>query len=164
MSQDCTKGKIYKITNDFNDDVYIGSTCGTLVKRFNRHKLESRIEQNKHRPLYKLINEIGFDRFRIELVEDYPCEDKYQLRQREGHYIREIGTMNIKIEDRKRKEYREDNKEKIKIYMVKYDEMRKEKKNIYDREQYLKHRETRLKKANDNYLQKKLNQLNIIEN
>ena len=27
MSQDFNKGKIYKITNDYNDDIYVGSTC-----------------------------------------------------------------------------------------------------------------------------------------
>ncbi len=38
MSQDFSKGKIYKITNDYNDDVYVGSTCNTLVKLFSAHK------------------------------------------------------------------------------------------------------------------------------
>jgi hypothetical protein len=38
-------------------------------------------------PIYKLMNEIGFERFRIELIEDYPCQDAYQLRQREGHFM-----------------------------------------------------------------------------
>ena len=31
------------------------------------------------------MNEIGFERFRIELIENYPSQDKYQLIQREGH-------------------------------------------------------------------------------
>jgi len=102
-----SNGKIYKISNDYNNEIYVGSTCDTIVKRFSCHKLEARKEHNKHKPLYKLINEIGFDRFRIELIEDYPCEDKYQLRQREGHFIREFGTMNMKIDGRTRKEYQE---------------------------------------------------------
>ena len=38
MSQDLSKGNIYIITNDYNDDVYIGSTCDTLIKRFSAHK------------------------------------------------------------------------------------------------------------------------------
>ena len=32
MSQDFGKGKIYKITNDYNDEVYVGSTCDTLLE------------------------------------------------------------------------------------------------------------------------------------
>ena len=35
---DFQKGKIYIITNDYNDEIYIGSTCDTLVKRFSAHK------------------------------------------------------------------------------------------------------------------------------
>ena len=85
---DFTKGKIYKITNDFNNDIYIGSTCNILTKRFSHHKAVISTEQQ--RPLYKLMAGIGFERFRIELIENYPCKDKYELRQREGHYIREM--------------------------------------------------------------------------
>ena len=116
MSQDFSKAKIYKITNDYNNDVYVGSTCDTLVRRFINHKLSLNNKKNNNRPIYKLMNEIGFERFRIELIEDYPCQDKYQLRQREGHFIREIGTLNKKIEGRTKQEYREDNKNKIQEY------------------------------------------------
>ncbi len=35
MSQDFTKANICKITNDYNDEVYVGSTCNTLVSRFS---------------------------------------------------------------------------------------------------------------------------------
>ena len=82
MVQDFAKGKIYKITNDLNDDMYIGSTCDTLVRRFIVHKFDSTREKMQNRALYKLINEIGFERFRIQLIEDYPCEDLYQIRQK----------------------------------------------------------------------------------
>ena len=43
---DFKKGKIYKITNDYNDDVYVGSTCDTLIKRFSYHKAEQVINKN----------------------------------------------------------------------------------------------------------------------
>jgi hypothetical protein len=111
MSQNFNNAKIYKISNDYNDDIYIGSTCDRLVKRFNKHKSDSKVQIKLKRPLYKLINEIGFDRFRIQLICDYPCQDKYQLRQKEGEYIREMGTLNVKIEGRTRQEYRDDHKE-----------------------------------------------------
>jgi group I intron endonuclease len=112
MKVDYSKGKIYKITNDFNDDVYIGSTCDTLVKRFSHHKTCMNSERDKSRRIYKLMNEIGFERFRIQLIEEYPCDDKYQLTQKESEYIRTIGTLNVKINDRKPKEWEQDNKEK----------------------------------------------------
>ena len=127
MSQDFSKGKFYKITNDFNDEIYIGSTCNTLVRRFISHKDDCKRDKNKHRPLYQLMNEIGFDRFRIELIEDYPCEDKYQLRQREGHYIRQIGTYNRWIAGREHKEWKETNKDKIALKTKENYEKNKEK-------------------------------------
>jgi hypothetical protein len=124
MNRDLSKAKIYKITNDYNDDVYIGSTCDELVKRFSKHKGDSNDPNKQNRPFYKLVNEIGFNRFRIELIENYPCEDIYQLRQREGYYIRQLGTLNVKIAGREsqeyHKEYHEKNKnmilEKVKKY------------------------------------------------
>ena len=32
MKVDYSQAKIYKITNDFNTDIWIGSTCDTIVK------------------------------------------------------------------------------------------------------------------------------------
>jgi group I intron endonuclease len=91
MSRDFQNAKIYKITNDYNNDVYIGSTCDTLIKRYIKHKSKMKTECSK---LYECMNKIGIERFRIELIENYPCEDKYQLLQRETHWIREMGTLN----------------------------------------------------------------------
>ena len=124
MAQDFSKGKIYKITNDYNDDIYVGSTCNTLVKRFIKHKEDHKREKNKNIPLYKLMSEIGFDRFRIHLVEDFPSDDKYHLRQREGYWIRQISTLNIRIEDRTKaeynKQYKEENIDKLNEYHKNY--------------------------------------------
>jgi hypothetical protein len=47
MKVDYSKGKIYKITNDNNDDVYINYTCDTLVKRFSCHKQNAQREPLK---------------------------------------------------------------------------------------------------------------------
>ena len=48
------------------------------------------------------MNEVDDDNvFYIELVEDYPCENHYQLRKREGELIREMKpTVNKQIECR----------------------------------------------------------------
>ena len=168
MSQDFSKGKIYKITNDYNDDIYVGSTCDTLVRRFTCHKSNSKNINKQSTPLYKLINEIGFDRFRIQLICDYPCEDKYQLRQKEGEYIRQIGTLNKQIEGRtkqewcadnkeKRKEqgkiYRMENKEKIKKYLEENQEKLKEYQKQYRNDHVDKEKENE-RKRND-YHQRK---------
>ena len=59
MKVDYSKGKIYKITNDYNTDAYVGSTCDTLCKRFSGHKQSMTKDKNKNSLLYKLMNEIG---------------------------------------------------------------------------------------------------------
>ena len=152
MSQDFTKGKIYKITNDFNDDVYIGSTCDRLVKRFNSHKREAKKENSKNRPLYKLINNVGFDRFRIQLIEEFPCNDKYELRQREGHYIRELSkNLNKNSEGRTVKEYYKDNKEKIKETKKEYYKDNKEKIKERKQKKYQENKEKILENQKEYY-------------
>jgi len=123
MSRDFSKGKIYKITNDYNNDIYVGSTCDTLGRRFSRHKSDSKKEKYKHYKLYKLMNEIGFERFRIQLIINYPCEDIYQLTQKEGEYIRLLGTLNQRVEGRTQKEYKQ--KPEYKKYKKQYDQQPK---------------------------------------
>jgi group I intron endonuclease len=141
MKQDFTKAKIYKITNDFNDDIYVGSTCDTLVRRFISHKADSTRERFQNRSLYKLMNEIGFERFRIQLIEDYPCEDLYQIRQREGFWIRQIGTLNQRIESRTGQEYHEDNKDKINLRHREHWKEVKDATNEKRREEYAENKE-----------------------
>ena len=36
----------------------------------------------------------------VELIENYPCNDVYELRAREGYYIRETGTLNKNVAGR----------------------------------------------------------------
>ena len=110
MKVDYSQAKVYKITNDFNNDIWIGTTCDTLVKKFSVHKADAIRNYRKDCIIQKLIKEYGFDRFRIQLIEDYPCEDLYQLRQRQGYYIRELKAINKYADD---KDYYEKNKERI---------------------------------------------------
>ncbi|CAE7893925.1 unnamed protein product [Symbiodinium sp. KB8] len=58
----------------------------------------------------------GRDNYYIELIEDYPCENTYQLKKREGELIREIKpALNINIPSRTNQEYRSENAEKLKL-------------------------------------------------
>jgi hypothetical protein len=108
MKVDYSQAKVYKITNDFNNDVWIGTTCDSLVKKFSVHKADAIRNFRKNCIIQKLIKEHGFDRFRIQLIEEYPCEDLYQLRQRQGHHIREMKAINKYADG---KDYYEKNKE-----------------------------------------------------
>ena len=124
------KGKIYKILNTVNDDVYVGSTYQALSRRMAKHRSDACSKNKNHRKLYLLMNHLGIDNFFIELVENYPCSDKDQLRAREGFYIRQQGTLNIYVAGRAPEEYvkqwREENKESIAIRQKLYAQSHRE--------------------------------------
>jgi len=112
---DYNNGKIYVIRNHCNDMVYIGSTTQSLSKRFSKHKWDC---NRRTSPLYNAMNELYFGNFYIELVEEYPCDNKEQLCAKEGYYIRQFDSYNNgyngRIEGRSKKQYCEENKDKIK--------------------------------------------------
>ena len=62
--------------------------------------------------LYDKMQEVGVDKFYIELVEDCPCGNIEHLRKREGELIRQMGTLNKRIDGRTKAEYSQDNREK----------------------------------------------------
>ena len=125
-------GKIYALRNYIDDDVYIGSTTQPLCKRFNDHKKKRDDKLNRCR-IYKKIVELGKENFYIELVENFPCENKEELLKREGRFIREMGTVNHCIAGRTVNEYqityRENNQELIKQRCRNYYNNNKEKMN-----------------------------------
>ena len=108
-----SNGKIYQILNHKTDDIYIGSTCNPLTKRFYYHKSFYHDPKSQSRKLYAKMTEIGLEHFYIELVEDFECESKEQLRAREGFFIRERATLNHMIEGRTRSEYLIEEKDKV---------------------------------------------------
>lgn len=109
---DYSNGKIYTIRNR-NDDtkIYVGSTIQPLYKRFYKHKSKSK--QCMNYLLYKEVNN-DWTNWYIELYENYPCNSKEELLKREGEVIRLIGTLNMIIAGRDKKEYRIENIDKIK--------------------------------------------------
>ena len=66
---------------------------------------EGMLRTNKQNiTLYQKMNELGHDKFYIELIEEYPCNNIEQLRRKEGEYIRQIGTLYIQIAGRTKQE------------------------------------------------------------
>ncbi len=111
QAQDYTKAKIYKIINDIDDKIYIGSTTQPLNERFCHHKCDAK--KAKHSKLYQHMNDLGFDHFEIELLEEYTCDNQTELETREAELIRKFGTLNTKIPNRTREEWYQENKDKI---------------------------------------------------
>ena len=73
---DYQNGKIYKILNNIDDEIYVGSTTETLGQRMARHRQD--MKRRAHYTLYKHIHELDVENFYIELIENYPCNDVYE--------------------------------------------------------------------------------------
>ena len=110
-------GKIYKIVDNTNNNVYIGSTIQTLPQRLGTHR---------HRKTCKSRLIINNGDYNIILIENYPCESKEQLELRERYFIKNNECINKIIPGRSRKEYNEDNKEYISKQKKEYREKNKE--------------------------------------
>ena len=98
-------GKIYKLWSPEGDMIYIGSTCLSLARRKAGHK---EVPRTSSKILFDTYTDI-----RIELIEEYPCDNKEQLNRKEGEHIRMLDCVNKYVAGRTRKEWCEDNKEHL---------------------------------------------------
>jgi group I intron endonuclease len=85
-------GKIYKITNDVNTKIYIGSsTYQYLSSRMNLHRQMCKdVSGRRNTVLYNTMREIGVSHFKIELIEKYTCNTKQELVEREQYWIEQL--------------------------------------------------------------------------
>ena len=103
--------KIYKIVDNTNDNIYIGSTCKTLKTRLSKHKCGYK------RFLKGLYNNVkSFDiiknnNYKIELLEDCNIKTKQELLARERFFIENNDCLNNNIPGRTDKEYKQYQKE-----------------------------------------------------
>ena len=57
-------GKIYKLINNIDDKIYVGSTCETLIQRKNEHKKKAK---QKNFKVYNHLNQVGWGNVDIYL-------------------------------------------------------------------------------------------------
>ena len=62
------EGKIYKIYNTINGDIYVGSTTLKLCERMRDHRRCYRHRTRQHYPLCKAFIEHGVEHFFTELT------------------------------------------------------------------------------------------------
>jgi hypothetical protein len=143
-------GLIYKIVcNDTSiTDCYVGSTTN-IVKRRQKHKYNSNHENSKDYNMYVyqfIRDHDGWENWSLVLIENHSCNNKLELEKRERYYIEELkATLNKKIPTRSNKEWREDNKEKLKEKKKVYCDVNKEK--IRDRKkEYRENNKEQIKK------------------
>ena len=103
---DYANGKIYKIECSETGEVYFGSTCGTLNKRMSKHKDKfQQWQAGQTRASYTSFPLISRGRATISLVEDFACENKKQLHERERFYIENYECVNKFVPGRTMAEY-----------------------------------------------------------
>lgn len=92
---DYSKTVIYKIQHFDNKELlYVGHTTD-FTKRQHNHKNRCKYNQMK---IYQIIRENGgWERFNMDMVEEYPCENRLQACFREEEVIRDLkANMNSK--------------------------------------------------------------------
>lgn len=97
-------GEVYMIKCNETNEVYVGSTIWGY-ERFNKH-----MSNPSHTSANSILQR---GNYHIQLLEKYPCETKYELTERENHYICVLRGAGINVINKfhppihpdKRKEY-----------------------------------------------------------
>ena len=167
---DYQQSKVYKLECE-DGCYYYGSTIRSLEARLVGHKMASTKQPYR---VYKHINEIGWDKVKISLVEEFSCNSRTELNKRESEFIYEarkddkcLNTILSFATEDQRKEWREKYLETYKRpvteqriqykhdYGIKYREQKgdeiKQKKSEY----YYTNKEDRDKKTKENYYKNK---------
>ena len=79
-----SNAKIYKLTCRITGEIYVGSTVNTLETRLNQHKSTGCSSR-------QIINRGDYE---ISLIEDFPCENRSELLQRERLQYDRIPNIN----------------------------------------------------------------------
>lgn len=159
---DYTTTKIYRIVCDETGDQYIGSTTRSLSARLASHvaqwKYWKKNEKNEatRTSFFTSFPLLERGKYRILLVENYPCASKEEKVARENYWMDNIegGCVNKVRPARTKEQYREEHKEEMKEYQkVYWRENREElaaKKKEYRKqnEQQIKERKKRYYDAN----------------
>ena len=121
--------KIYKIIDNTNNNVYIGSCCSSLKTRLSTHKCSYEMFLFKNIKSYEIIKNGDYIKsyeiikngdYKIELLEDCNVKTKEELFERERYYIENNECLNKNISDISYKQYYNDNKSKIDYYQKEY--------------------------------------------
>ena len=137
------QAKIYKIESNISGKIYIGSTCKkTLAERMSQHRSDYKRYLNGTYHYVSSFDILANNDYDIVLVESYPCDSKDELYSRERYWTKELdcvnknrnqGLMNELGKDlyfkEYKKEYYDQNKDKILKYREEYYDKNKDKMN-----------------------------------
>ena len=143
---------IYKIKHneDYDDlNIYVGSTTNFRCRKCE-HKSNCNHENCKdyNLKIYQYIRDNGgWDQFVMVLIEEYPCNSKNEKEIRERYHIDILKPkLNCNIPTRTKKEYKNNNKEKIREQSKIYYENNKDEINEKKKEYYKNNKHKRSEK------------------
>lgn len=151
MEVDYSQGYIYKLVNDVDEDIYVGSSCCSESRRMDAHRTKARSGTTSL--LYRRMRELGIDHFKLVRLEDFPCQSNDELRAREEYWRQELGaalnTVRCYLSDEEWKEWKKAyfvryyaaNREKILNRSAEYYKENKEKVQAYKKEYTAKNKE-----------------------
>ena len=90
-----TNGKIYKIVCLTTNQIYIGSTTKPLSARLATHRADYKLYKQEKYHYVTSFKILEGNNYRIELLEEYKCDNKEQLHAKEGKYIQLFECVNI---------------------------------------------------------------------
>ena len=132
---DYQQGKIYKLWSPSKNLVYYGSTTETISRRLSKHLTDYNRYNNKTSTRYvNSFKILECDDYKIELVEDYPCNNRQQLCKKEGEYIKTNECVNKCIAGRTGYEWYQDNYDYKKEYYKQYRDENRDKRNAYGKQ------------------------------
>ena len=129
MPIDYTHSKIYKIIDNTNGNIYIGSTTQSLSQRLGNHTKDYKRYCNGGFHFVSSFEIIKNGNYEIILIQEVNCSNKEQLHKIEREHIEANECINLRIPSRTQKEYkdaqkkyRDENKNRMKEYQKKYRE------------------------------------------
>ena len=172
--RDYSKGKIYKIVVDTDEEYkpYVGSTIQGLAERMGGHRSDYKkwkIGKVAKCNSYNLFDQFGVDKCKIILLEEYPCDSRMKLLQKEREWFDKMECCNkikpftCKEEKVKQKKewydknkdkiynYKEDNKEHITEQMKIWRNKNKNEINNYNKVYQQEHKEQIAEKAKETF-------------
>ena len=153
-------GRIYKITSNETDYIYIGSTTQQLNVRFVGHKTKYKTYTKNNHEYITSFELCKYVDAKIELIHEGLFSDRKDMEKYEGDTIRTTPNAINKIvpgttKQESAKKYYEQNKEAISERRKQYYEKNKEQSKQYTNQYIEQHREKINEQKRQNYKQKK---------
>ena len=93
MEKTAKIGKIYKLVNSENDKIYVGSTGLQYLSKRMAHHRENCLKAPNCGKLYPVMTSLGFDKFKIILLESFQYTNKEELRAKEYEWIDKLNCI-----------------------------------------------------------------------